>query len=181
MLYLLYINVLINCCGDIRINPDPKQSFLAFPHRNLNGLAAHDSIKISLLRGCITDRNFDIICLSETFLNCSLDRKDDRLKIEGYNLIRSDNPNGLKKEAYVSIIRNIFLSLEETICSLSNCLVTEICLENEKCFLICLYRSPNQNQHEFLNFCANLDTLMDHIHIGFPTCSALIGDFNGRC
>ena len=22
---------------------------------------------------------------------------------------------------------------------------------------------------------------MDHIHIGFPTCSALIGDFNGRC
>ena len=22
---------------------------------------------------------------------------------------------------------------------------------------------------------------MDHIHIGFPTCSALIGDFNDRC
>ena len=109
------MKVLINCCGDIRINPDPKQSFLTFGHWNLNGLAAHGSIKISLLRGCITDRNFDIICLSETFLNCSLYREDGRLKIEGYNLIRSGNPSGLKKEAYVSIIRNIFLSLEEMI------------------------------------------------------------------
>ena len=106
---------LLICCGDIEINPGPKQSSLTFCHWNLNDIAAHDFIKILLLQGYITDHNFDIICLPETFLNSFLDREDDRLKIESYNLIRSDNPSGLKKEAYLSIIRNIFLSLEETI------------------------------------------------------------------
>ena len=83
------MKALLNCCGDIEIIPGPKQSSLTFCHWNLNGIAAHDFIKISLLHGYITDCNFDIICLSETFLNSSLDRDDDRLKIEDYNLIRS--------------------------------------------------------------------------------------------
>ena len=70
------MKALLNCCGDIKINPGPKQSPLTFCHWNLNDIAAHDFIKISLLQGYITDRNFDIICLSETFLNFSLDRED---------------------------------------------------------------------------------------------------------
>ena len=106
---------LLICCGDIEINPGRKQSSLTFCHWNLNGIGVYDFIKISSLQRYITDHTFNIICLSETSLNSSRDREDDRLKIEGYNLIRPDNPSGLKKEAYVSIIRNIFLSLEETI------------------------------------------------------------------
>ena len=86
--YLLY------CCGDIEINPGPQKSSLTFCHLNLNGIAAHDFGKISLIQGYITDRNIGIICLPETFLNSSLNKKDDRLKIEGYNLIRSDHPSG---------------------------------------------------------------------------------------
>ena len=49
---------MINC---FEINPDPKQLSLTFYHWKLNGIAAHDFIKISLLQGYITDRNFDII------------------------------------------------------------------------------------------------------------------------
>ena len=78
MLHLLYMKVLLICCGDIEINPGPKQSLLTFCHGNLNGTAAHDFIKISLLQRYITDCNFDIIYLSETFLNSSLDGEDDR-------------------------------------------------------------------------------------------------------
>ena len=44
-------------------------------------------IKVSLLRGYITERNFDI-CLSETFLNSFPDSENDRLKIAGYNFIQ---------------------------------------------------------------------------------------------
>ena len=65
----------------------------------MNGIGAHDFIKISLLQGYITGRNFDKLCLSETFLNSYLDREDDRLKVDGHNLIRSDDLSGLKKEA----------------------------------------------------------------------------------
>ena len=56
--------------------------------------------EISLLQGYIIECNFEVICLSclsEIFLNSSLDSEDDRLKIEGYNLIRSDHPSGSKK------------------------------------------------------------------------------------
>ena len=54
MLYLLY-------CGCIEIIPGPKQSSLTFCHWNMNGIAAHDFTKISLLQGYITDRYFDIM------------------------------------------------------------------------------------------------------------------------
>ena len=55
--------------GDIEINPDPKRSFnIKFCHWNLNGLAAHDFIKVPLVEALITSNNFDIVCLSESFL-----------------------------------------------------------------------------------------------------------------
>ena len=41
MLYLLYMKALLNCCGDMEINPGTKQSSLTFCHWNLNGTAAH--------------------------------------------------------------------------------------------------------------------------------------------
>ena len=86
------------------------------------------SLKFHLLQGYFTGLNFDIY-LSETFLNSSLDRDYDRLKIEGYNLIRSDDPSGLKKGP-VSIYYKQHIPLTRTydLCSISNCLVTEICL-----------------------------------------------------
>ena len=75
---------------------------------------------------------------------------------------------------------HIPLVRRDDLCTLSNCLVTEIRLENEKCFLTCLYRSPSQTQHEFENFCTNLDTFMDHINNELPICSVITGDLNGR-
>ena len=50
----LRIPSLLFRCGDIEKIPGPKYSSLAFCHWNLNGLTAHDSIKISLLQAYIT-------------------------------------------------------------------------------------------------------------------------------
>ena len=66
-------------CGNIEKNPGPKYSSLTFCHWNLNGLTAHDSIKISLLQAYITQHNYDAIYLSETFLNSSIDTSDTRI------------------------------------------------------------------------------------------------------
>ena len=85
--YLLLIPNLLFCCGDIEKNPGPKYSSLKFCHWNLNGLTAHDGIKISLFQAYIIQNNYDIICLSETFLNSSMETNDDRISIDGYNLI----------------------------------------------------------------------------------------------
>ena len=61
---LFFIQNLPCCCGDIEENPGPKYLSLTFCHWNLNGLTAHDSTKISLLQAYITQRNYDIICLT---------------------------------------------------------------------------------------------------------------------
>ena len=49
--------------------------------------------------------------MSETFLNSSLQNDDHTLKIDGYNLIRSDHSIGSKKVESVFILKNIFLLL----------------------------------------------------------------------
>ena len=97
MLLSLCLPNLLLCCGDIEKNPGPKYLSLKFYHWNLNGLTAHDSIKISLLQAYIIQNNYDIIFLSETFLNSSIQTNDDRISIDGYNLIRADHPSDSKR------------------------------------------------------------------------------------
>ena len=130
---LFFIQNLLSCCGDIEENPATKYSSLTFCHWNLNGSTAHDSTKILLLQAHITERNYDIICLTETFLNSSILGDDNRIKIDGYNLIRSDHPSDSKKSGVCIYYKeHIPLILRDDINTLDNWLVTEIRSQNEK-------------------------------------------------
>ena len=54
--------LLLLLSGDIETNPDPKRSSnIKFCHWNLNGLAAHDFIKVPLVEAFITSNNFDLV------------------------------------------------------------------------------------------------------------------------
>ena len=91
-----------------------------------------------MLQPYVTQYNCDIICLSETFLNSSIQNDDDRIKIDGYNLIRSDHPSDSKKGGVCIYYKeHISLIKRDDICTLDSCLVTEIRSQNEKCFLTC--------------------------------------------
>ena len=59
-------------------------------------------------------------------------------------------------------------------------MVTELCLENGKCFFTCLYRSPSQTQHELDKFCKYIDTLMDHINNDLPIFLISARDLNAK-
>ena len=64
------IQLLLVSSGDIEINPSPKtKNQISLGHWNLNGLAAHNSTKVSLLQALFVTHDYDIICLSETFLD----------------------------------------------------------------------------------------------------------------
>ena len=81
-LFICIVSLLCRC-GDIETDPGLKYSSLTFCHWNLNGLTAHDSIKISLLQAYILQHNYDFICLSEMFLNSSIESNDDdRISID---------------------------------------------------------------------------------------------------
>ena len=66
-----YFFRLLELFGDIELNTGPKpyynQSF-SVCQWNVNSMSAHNYSKISLLTAYISMHNFDIICLSETYL-----------------------------------------------------------------------------------------------------------------
>ena len=45
----------------------------------------------------ITSNNFDIVCLSETFLDSNIPNDDVNIRINGYALLRADHPNYIKR------------------------------------------------------------------------------------
>ena len=181
MFLSLCISNLLIQCGDIKVIPGPIYSSLTFCHWNLNGLTAHDKIEISSFKAYVTEYNCDIICISETFLNSSIQNDDDIIKIDGYNLI-TDQPSDSKKGGFCIYYKQyISLIKRDDICTLDNCLVTEICSQNEKCFLTCLYRSPSQSHDEFENFCIKFDILLSQINDEIPICSVITGEFNAPC
>ena len=64
----LLLKLLLICCGDVESNPGPKkQHQIFFCHWKLNGLAARNFSKVSLLQTISVSKNYDLICLSEAF------------------------------------------------------------------------------------------------------------------
>ena len=88
------IQLLIVCIVDIEINPGPKmKSQLSFCDKNLNGFSAHNLVKVSVLQALAVTHEYDIISLSETFLDLSISNDNEIIRIEGYNLLWVDHPS----------------------------------------------------------------------------------------
>ena len=103
--------ILTKRSGDIEQNHVPKpnscQSF-SICHWNLNSISAHNFIKLSLLRPYIAIHKFDVVCLSETYLNASISNDDDSLEVPSYNLFRETTHLILNEEVLVFIIEILF-------------------------------------------------------------------------
>ena len=106
----------------LKKNPGQKYSLLKFCHWNLNSLTVHDSIKISLLQEYVIQNNNQMIGLSETFLNSSVQTNDDRILIGGYNLIGAYHPSDSKRAGVCIYYKeHIPLIKRDDICTLDNC------------------------------------------------------------
>ena len=82
--------------GDVHVNPGPKDKYnLSVAHWNFNSISAHDFEKLRSLQAFNSVYQFDIICLSETFLDSSFSSDDMNLSIKGYNIIRADHPGNI--------------------------------------------------------------------------------------
>ena len=120
---------------------------------------------LSLAEVFIKTHNFDIICLSETFLDSSIDISDTRININSYSLLRADHSSNTKRggvcmyyKSYLPVIRRTDLS------DLQECKVAEVIVDKERYFLTCLYRSPSQNDDEFETFGFGLTFLLNNIN-----------------
>ena len=106
-------SLLILLYADVELNRRPKRAYtrnISICNWSLNSTSAHNYIKLFLLKAYITIHKFDIICLSETYLDSSTTSDDDNLAISGYNLIRSDHPSNNKRGGVCIYYKN-FLPL----------------------------------------------------------------------
>ena len=162
--YSTMIFLLLVQHGDIEINPGPKKKqpkYFSCCHWNVNSLLAHD--KISLLTAYNTIHHYDVICVSETFLDSSVSFDDHNLFTQVYCLIRADHPDDVKRGGVclyfkenltVKVIDNSFIA---------QCTVCEITLQNQKGYVVVTYRSPSQSITKFDEFLSNFDKLLNHI------------------
>ena len=176
------LNFLLFFAGDIETNPGPhRDNSLKFFHWNLNSICARGNIKISLIEAYNSVHRFDVIALSESMLNSSVNNED--IFIEGFSkeVYRSDHPSNSRKGGVclyfreaLPIKRRVDLEL------LQEVIVAEITIARKKIFFITLYRSPSQNSEQFEEFVTNLQTTIDQIQRERPHSLIITGDFNCR-
>ena len=147
-------------------------------HWNLNSIAAHNFAKLVLLKSYNSVHKFEIICLSETYLDSNILPDDSKLKIPGYNSVHSNHlPN--KNRGGVCIYYKSYLPLRIiNINYLNECVRFELILSDKLCNFIALYRSPSQSQDLFESFKENLELNPESAVQNNPFPVVLLRNFN---
>ena len=149
-------------------------------HWSLNSISAHNFSKVSLLNAYTSLHSFDIIFLSETYLDSSILSHDPNLEVQGYDLIRADHPSNVKRGG-VCIYHKSHLPLKlSNINFLHECLTIELSIKNKLCVLVVLYRSSSQSQNEFSSFIINLESTLQDITLRKSFLTMVLCDFNAK-
>ena len=124
--------------------------------------------------------HYDIIFISETFLDLSYSSDLKELMIENFTLVRADHPSNTKRGGICVYFRSCLPIRVLNITVLSECIVLELLHQQKKFIFSSLYRSPSQTADEFQQFLDNLERDMQNISHIDPFSMTLIGDFNAR-
>ena len=136
--------------------------------------------KVSLLTAYNFIHNFDVICVSETFLNSETAANDPNLEIAGYNMYCADHLSNCKRGS-VCIFYKARLPLRVlNISNLNECINFEARIAYKICYFIHLYRSPSQTQDQFQIFRSNPEQNHGSLSNCNPFFTVIIGDFDAK-
>ena len=99
-LVVWFYSLLLLLSGDVKLNPGPKcnsRNAFSICHWNLNSISAHNYAKVFLLKAYIAVHKFDVICISETYLDSSTPSDNNNLEISGYTLVCSDHSSNIER------------------------------------------------------------------------------------
>ena len=183
IVFVWLCSLLIMLSGDVEVNPGPKKKdkeCFSIYHWNLNSISAYDYSKLFLLNSYNSLRKFDIICLSETYLDSNTPLNDDNLEISGFTLVCSDHPSNTKRRSVFLYYKNNLPLRVINIGYLNECLTLELAFGDKTCNFVVLYRSPSQSQDEFEPFSDNFEMTLDILAQKNPFVMTTIGDFNAK-
>ena len=98
---IMFVSLLLILSYDVELNPGPKKDSsrhkFSIAHWNLNSIATQNFVKLSQLEAYNTMHSYDLICLSETWLDYTTSINSSDLSLKGCNLHRVDDPDNVKK------------------------------------------------------------------------------------
>ena len=169
--------------GDIETNPGSRRNLnnhCTICHWNLNNISAHNFARVQLLKAYLAVHKFDIVCLSETYLNSSFTFDDDNLDIPGYIMVRADHPANSKCGGVCMYYKNRLPLKVLDIRFLHESIAFELRIGDKLCSFISLYRSPNQSYDDFVSFLDNFELTLDTLAQKNPFLMVAVGDFNAK-
>ena len=170
---------LLELSGDMEFNPGPKpDSIQSLSICYWNLMTARNYSKISLMTVYISIHDFDIICLSETYLTSTIDINDGNLKTPGYIMYRVDHPSDVKRGRFCIYYKTMLPLKALSTNSLQECINFEASIGNKICRFIHLCRTPSQSQDEFHDFLTCFEMNLDDSLNSNPFLTTSIGDFN---
>ena len=102
------------------------------------------------------------------------------IEIEGYNLVRADHPNNIKRGGVCIYYKESIPVRIISLPFLNEALLLEMSYNNRKITVSVIYRSPSQNNDAFQLFLTNLERLFSDTNKWKPSLSVVTGDFNAR-
>ena len=121
-------------------------------------------------------QKFDIICISETYLNSSVNK--NLLLISG--LLRADHPENLKKGG-VCLYYKEHLSLKQIETSyFSQCMLCKLTIQNKVGYVAVICRSPSQSFNEFDEFLLNFEKFLNQINELKSLFLVILGNLSAR-
>ena len=124
--------------------------------------------------------NFDIICVSETYLDSSIQHDDNGLHLNGHKLARADSFKNNKRGEVGIYVKEFLVTRQMELNDFSECIVFEVAIQNKKSYIISLYRSPSQSCGEFDNFLLKFEQFLCDIMSRNQFVVLIAGDFNAR-
>ena len=112
--------------------------------------------KFSLLEAYNAIHHYDLICVSETYLDSSKPNDEKYISIKGYSLVRADYPSNTKQVGACIYYKESLGVHIMDISNLTESIFCKVTTNNKTGYVLAVYRSPSQSSDDFKFFCQAL-------------------------
>ena len=126
--------------GMLRLTLDQRkknQIIFSCLYWNINSILAHN--KLTLLQPYNTIHQYDILCISETYLDSSVLIDDTTLSLPGFNLVWSDHISNVKRGGVCLHYKESLSWKIINVSIFSQCLLCEVVIKISKSYSIVMY------------------------------------------
>ena len=113
-----------------------KRQFFSCCHWNVNSLSPYN--KLLMLEAYNIARRYDVIYISESYLDSPVPLDDNSLSLNGYNLSRTDHPDNVTRGVCIYCRENLSLRIISS-SYFDHCLLREVTCQNQNGYILLLF------------------------------------------